>query len=69
MSPEPSSLRTGYGNVGLFATLGNRVDLRGLPGGGRSPAKPVSGPQKSLLAGKVQGIFCLLSRFGRTRLR
>jgi hypothetical protein len=25
-----------------FYGLGNHVDLRGLPGGGRSPAKPVS---------------------------
>jgi glutamyl-tRNA synthetase len=28
-----SSPRTGYGNVGLFLTLGSHVGLRGLPGG------------------------------------
>jgi 3-oxoadipate enol-lactonase len=31
-----------YGNVALFLTLGNHVGLRGLPGGGHSPAEPVS---------------------------
>ena len=38
---ETGSPRTGYGNVGLFLTLGSHVGLRGLPGGGRSPDKPV----------------------------
>jgi hypothetical protein len=32
-----------YGNVVLSCGVGNHVVLRGLPGGGRSPAKPVSG--------------------------
>src|SRR5271168_3398836 len=30
---ETISPRTGYGNVGLFLTLGTHVGLRGLPGG------------------------------------
>ena len=30
------------GVAALSSGLGNHVDLRGLPGGGRSPAKPVS---------------------------
>jgi hypothetical protein len=34
---------TGYGNVALFPTRGNHVDLHGLPGGERSLAKPVCG--------------------------
>jgi hypothetical protein len=32
-----------HGNVVLSCGEGNHVGLRGLPGGGRSPAKPVSG--------------------------
>ena len=32
-----------YGNVVLSCAAGNHVGLRGLPGGGRSPTKPVSG--------------------------
>jgi hypothetical protein len=39
---ETGSPRAGYGNVALFLTLGNHLGLRGLPGGGRSRAKPVS---------------------------
>jgi MFS family permease len=40
------SPRTGYGNVGLFLTQGSHLGLRGLPGGGRSPAKPVCGGRR-----------------------
>ena len=54
---ETGSIRTGHGNLGLFSTLGNHVGLRRLPGGGRSPAKPVCGRPNSLLAGKEQGFF------------
>jgi hypothetical protein len=36
---------------------------RGLPGGGRSPAEPVSIAPNSLLAGKMQGIFLVLGLF------
>jgi hypothetical protein len=32
---ETGSPRIGYGNVELFLTLGNHVDLRGLPGGAK----------------------------------
>jgi hypothetical protein len=40
---ETGSPHAGYGDVVLFCGLGNHVDLRGLRGGGRSLAKPVSG--------------------------
>jgi hypothetical protein len=39
---ETGSRRIGYGNVGLFPTQGNHINLWGLRGGGRSPVKPVS---------------------------
>jgi hypothetical protein len=38
---ETGSPRAGYGNVALFVTLRNHCGLRGLRGGGRSPAKLV----------------------------
>jgi hypothetical protein len=43
---ETGSPRTGYGNVALFPTHGNHVDLRGLGGGARSLAKPVCGGRR-----------------------
>ena len=49
----------------LFCGGGNHVDLRGLPGGGRSPAKPVSQGRFSLSTGKKQGNFI---KFGRYRV-
>ena len=39
---ETIAPRVGHGNLGLILTPGNHVNLRGLPGGGRSPSKPVS---------------------------
>jgi len=41
---RPKSLAPSRGTIVLFCRLGNHVDLRGLPGGGRSPAKPVCVP-------------------------
>jgi hypothetical protein len=49
--------------VVLFYGLGNHVDLRGLPGGGRSPAKPVSGARIPCYQGKEQGISRIWARF------
>jgi hypothetical protein len=42
-SAETDSGAASYGNVVLSCGVGNHVVLRGLPGGGRSPGKPVSG--------------------------
>jgi hypothetical protein len=39
---RPANATASRGNAVLFRGLGNHVDLRGLLGGGRSPAKPVS---------------------------
>jgi hypothetical protein len=55
---ETVSPRTAYGNVALFPTRGNHLDLRGLPGGGRSPAKPVQGHRKARQEGAVGGRDC-----------
>jgi hypothetical protein len=41
----------------LFCGLGNHVDLRRLPGGGRSPAKPVSVGQFPCQQGKCREFF------------
>ena len=40
---RPTAAAASRGNVVLFYGLVNHVDLRGLRGGGRSPAEPVSG--------------------------
>src|ERR1700719_4705929 len=61
---ETGSPRTGYGNVGLFLTLGSHVGLRGLPGGGRSPVKPVSKDWRSLVTGRKTGISIENREFG-----
>jgi hypothetical protein len=37
---ETDSLRTGYGNVALFLTLGNHLGLRRLPGGAEGNRTP-----------------------------
>jgi hypothetical protein len=55
------------GNVVLFCGLGNHVDLRGLLGGGSSPAKRVSGGPDSLLTGKITGNISIFRRFGHDR--
>jgi hypothetical protein len=57
VSEETSAIGFDYrsytnGNVVLSCGVGNHVDLRGLPGGVRSPAKPVSTEATSLPAGK-----------------
>jgi hypothetical protein len=62
---ETDSLRTGYGNVALFLTLGNHVGLRRLPGGGRSRAKPVSTGLNSLLSREDAGNFADFGQFGQ----
>ena len=54
---RPGSPHAGYGNAALFLTLGTHVGLRGLPGGGRSPTKPVCEERLSLLTGNNTGIL------------
>jgi hypothetical protein len=42
---RPTDAAASRGNVVLFCGVGNHSGSRGLPGGGRSPAKPVSADQ------------------------
>ena len=61
---ETGSPRTGHGNVALFPTRGNHVDLRGLGGGGRSRAKPVSAAYDRLGNRKKPTVSGDLALFG-----
>jgi hypothetical protein len=69
LSPDSSgSIATSSAaSVVLFWGGGNHPRTRGLPGGVRSPAKPVSTGRIPCLQGKEQGNFSTLSLFGEKR--
>ena len=57
---ETIAPRAGYGNLAPIPTLANHARLRRLPGGGRSPPKPVSVGRIPCYQGKEQGISPIL---------